>query len=141
MEGIITAIVLNGFHEGHVVRTSGYLPVLKLLKPTVTTIDYCCGGDEIDTKGPEELEYKACFHAVDRNVVLYSVEGKSESILSMFPWENTYTKWNAHTTLKMGYHDEPIIRKDDGTQMSEYEKGFERGIEEGKIMQAKLQRY
>lgn len=125
---MITAIVLDGFHEGHVVRLTAYLPVLRLLKPRITMIDYCCGGDEINTTWPEELEYKACFHAVDKNVVLYSVEGKSEAILSMFPWQSTFTKWTSNTHLMMGYHNEPVIVKDDGTQMTEYEKGYERGI-------------
>lgn len=132
-----TAIVLDGFHSGHVVHISGYLPVLRLLKPTTTKVDYCCGGDEIGTDGPEEIEYKAAFHGVDQKVVLYTRAGKSDDILSIFPWERTLLPWNYGTTLKMGYHNEPVIRKDDGEQMSEYEKGFERGIEEGRILREK----
>lgn len=138
---MITAIVLDGFHSGHVVRTTEYLPVLRLLKPRVTQIDYCCEGAETGTDEPEEIEYKACFHAVDRDVVLYTVNGKSQTILSMFPWESSFLPWTRNTHLKMGYHSEPIVRKDDNTQMTEYEKGYQLGIEDGRIAQAKEQRY
>lgn len=137
MEKPYTAIVLDGFHSGHVVRVRGYLPVLRLLKPTTTTVDYCCGGDEIETKPPEELEYHAAFHGVDRSVVLYTRSGKSDDILSIFPWERTFLPWNYNTYLQIGYHHEPIIRKDDGTHETEYERGVRDGIKEGRILQAK----
>lgn len=136
----ITAIVLDGFHKGHMVRTSGYLPTLKLLKPKTTTVDYCCGGDDIRTDSAEQIEYKACFHGVDQKVVLYSTDGKSEGILSMFNWESSFLPWNYNTHLKVGYHNEPILRDDDGTQMSEYDKGYRLGIEDGRIMEAKESR-
>lgn len=136
MEKIITAIVLDGFHQGHVVRME-YSPTLKLLKPKVLRVDYCCGGDEIGLEKDEILEYKECFHGVDRDVVLYSVNGKSLDILGMFPWERSKLPWNYNTTLKMGYHDEPIVRNDEGEVISEYDKGYARGVTDGKILQAK----
>jgi hypothetical protein len=43
--------------------------------------------------------------------------------------------------LYFGYHNEPVIRKQDGTQMTEYDRGFERGIEEGRIIQAQTSRF
>ena len=132
----ITAIVLDGFHKGHTVRMS-YYPTLKLLKPRVARIDYCCGGDEIGTEDADIVEYRECFRGVDQDVVLFSEKGKSTDILGMFPWEHTKLPWTHGTTLKMGYHHEPIIRTDEGTEVTEYDKGYERGIVDGRIMQAK----
>ncbi len=137
---MITAIVLDGFHRGHTVRMD-YYPILKLIKPKVQRVDYCCGGDEIG--GPdlsEIVEYKECFRGADKDVVLYSEKGKSLEFLGWYGWQRTDKPWDARTLLYMGYHNEPIIRKDDGTEVSEYEKGYERGVEEGRILQAKTMR-
>jgi len=109
---IITAIVLDGFHAGHVVQTD-YHPILKLLKPTVIKVDYCCGGDEMSPQGPEMIEYKECFRGVDQNMVLYSRSGESRDILGMFNSERSIYPWTYGTVLKMGYHNEPLIRTDD----------------------------
>ena len=109
---IITAVVLDGFHTGHVVQINHH-PTLKLLKPTVIKVDYCCGGDEMPPQGPEIIEYKECFGGVDQNVVLYSRTGESRDILVMFNRERSIYPWTHGTTLKMGYHNEPIIRTDD----------------------------
>lgn len=78
MERPITALVIDGFHKGHVVRMQ-YSPTLKLLKPKIRRIDYCCGGDEIALEKDEILEYTACFHGVDREVVLF--KGKINGLL------------------------------------------------------------
>lgn len=138
---MITAIVLDGFHRGHVVRMS-YYPTLRLLKPKVLRVDYCCGGDEIGLEKDEIVEYKECFRGVDQDVVLFSKKGKSYDILGMFNFqEKSIFPWTHNTTLHMGYHNEPIIRKEDGTEISEYDKGYERGIEDGRIMQAKERIY
>lgn len=114
MEKLITGIVLDGFHIGHTVRMQ-YSPTLRLLKPKVRRIDYCCGGDEIGIEEDEILEYKACFHGVDREVVLFSVKGESMDFLNLlrvFGIEQSSFAWTRNTILKMGYHDEPIIRED-----------------------------
>lgn len=133
----IQAVILDGFHQGHVVRMD-YMPRVRLLKPSITRIDYCCGGDEIGTDRADEIEYMECYRAVDRDIVLYSLSGKSRDIFNLFPWEHGGKPWTLNTTLKMGYHNEPIIRNDDGTQMTEYEKGYQRGVEDGRMLQAKL---
>jgi hypothetical protein len=140
MSKIITAIVLDGFHAGHVVRMS-YHPTLELLKPKVIKVDYCCGGDEVGPEEPETIEYKECFRAVDRDVVLFSEKGESLSILGMFPWEREKIPWTVGTTLKMGYHNEPILREDDGTEITEYDKGYARGVIDGKIARAKEEKH
>lgn len=138
----IKAIILDGFHKGHVVYMD-YMPTVRLLKPKTVLVDYCCGGDVIsETPVPESITYQECFRAVDQQVVLYSEKGKS---LNFFSWFNapelTQTPWNEFTTLYMGYHNEPIIRKEDGTQMTEFEKGFEAGVLEGRILQEKERKY
>ena len=135
----ITAIILDGFHKGHTVRTD-YMPTVKLLKPRNLTVDYCC--DETTTVNDpvsSYVEYKECFRGVDKNVVLYSEKGDSSDFLSWFNKEVIDNPWNEYTTLYFGYHNEPIIRKQDGTQMTEFDRGFEQGVMEGKIQQAKKQ--
>ena len=134
---LITAIILDGFHKGHILKTE-YIPTIRLLKPRTLTVDYCCDGDiSVNTPIPEDITYQECFRAVDQDVVLYSEKGKSSDFLGWFQKEATSNPWNEYTTLYYGYHNEPVRRKQDGTQMTEYDKGFERGVEEGRIQQAK----
>lgn len=134
----IRAIILDGFHKGHVVVME-YMPTVKLIKPRNLTVDYCCDND-VTVNDPihSYVEYKECFRGVDHDVVLYSEKGKSSDFLSWFNKTVASEKpWNEFTTLYFGYHNEPIVRKEDGTQMTEYDRGFERGIEEGRIIQQK----
>ena len=134
---MIKAIILDGFHKGHTFSME-YMPIVKLLKPRTLIVDYCCDNDtHVDNPIPEEIVYQECFRGVDKDVVLYSEKGKSLDILSMFAWEDSLLPCTPNTTLYFGYHNEPIRRKDDGTQMTEYERGIEKGIEEGRILQAK----
>ncbi len=136
----ITAIILDGFHKGHTVRMD-YMPTVKLIKPRNITVDYCCdSGTTVNDPIDSYVEYRECFRAVDQDIVLYSEKGKSMDILGWFPYEVTSKRWNENTTLYFGYHNEPVRRKDDGTQQTEYERGFERGVEEGRILQAKEMR-
>lgn len=132
----IQAIILDGFHKGHVLRAE-YMPVIRLLKPRNISVDYCCDGDiTVNDATPSYVEYKECFRGVDKNVVLYSEKGDSRDFTSWFNRiEATNNPWNEYTTLYFGYHNEPIERKQDGTQKTEYDRGFEKGVEEGRIMQ------
>jgi hypothetical protein len=133
----IRAIILDGFHKGHVVAME-YGPTIKLLKPRSLKVDYCCDGDIlVDNPTDIEVEYKECFRGVDKEIVMYSEKGKSSDFLSWFKHEVSMKPWTEYTTLYFGYHNEPIRRKDDGTQMTEYDRGFEKGVEEGRILQAK----
>lgn len=110
----VTAIILDGFHKGHVVHTAEYLPTIKLLRPKSVVIDYCCDGSEHELNPTADyVEYVACFHAVDKKVVLYSEEGKSMDFLTQFPHEVTSRPWSPKTYLKFGYHDEPVRRVDE----------------------------
>jgi hypothetical protein len=138
----ITAIVLDGFHKGHTLQIE-YMPSLKLIEPRNLTVDYCCDKSiTVDQPIHSYIEYKECFRAVDQNVVLYSEKGESRNFLSWFNRNKiSETPWNEYTTLYFGYHNEPVIRKQDGTQMTEYDRGFERGIEEGRIIQAQTSRF
>lgn len=135
MKNIIRAIILDGFHKGHVI-TMQYMPVVRLIKPRNITVDYCCDGDMIvNDPIKSEVEYKECFRSVDGKVILYSEKGNSQEVFTQSPHEVTNKPWNEFTTLYFGYHNEPIERKDDGTQKTEFDRGFERGVEEGKYMQ------
>ena len=42
MQDIIQAIVIDGFHKGHVLQMR-YHPVIKLLRPTIVMVDTGCG--------------------------------------------------------------------------------------------------
>lgn len=108
---MIQAIVLDGFHKGHVVRLP-YHPIIKLLKPSVIMVDTCCGGDEMPPDEPEIIEYKECFRAVDQDVVLYSTTGASLDIKGFFPAEFSLLPWGSNTTLYFGYHDGFLKRVD-----------------------------
>lgn len=132
---------MDGFHKGHVIH-SEYMPTISLLKPRSVTVDYCCDNSiNVDNPIPDQVTYKECFRGVDQKVVLYSLKGDSRDFLSWFNREVTSEEpWNEYTTLYFGYHNEPVRRKQDGTQMTEYDRGFERGVEEGKIIQEKLHR-
>jgi hypothetical protein len=134
----IQAIILDGFHQGHAIRVE-YMPTIKLLKPRNLTVDYCCD-NEITVNDPisSYVEYKEVFRAVDGDVVLYSEDGKSHDFIQMFKKREVTSKsWTEYTTIYFGYHSEPIVRKDDGTQKTEFDRGFDRGIEEGRIIQQK----
>lgn len=136
----IHAVIIDGFHKGHVVRAE-YGPTIKLLKPRTLTVDYCCDGETIvDNPIADYIEYKECFRGVDGDVVMYSEKGESGAFLGWFGREVSLKPWNEYTTLYFGYHNEPVVRKQDGTQMTEYDRGFERGVEEGRILQAKEMR-
>ena len=109
---MIQAIVIDGFHKGHVVRME-YYPKLKLLKPKSIRVDYCCDMSESPINDEEMAVYKECFRAVDQKLVLYSTTGKSQDVFSMFPHEVSEKPWISNRTyLKFGYHSEPIIRED-----------------------------
>ena len=137
----IQAIILDGFHKGHVV-VMDYMPTVKLIKPrNLSVYEY----DDVDTVVNDPIhsyvEYKECFRGADKNVVLYSEKGESRDFLSWFNKNQVSEEpWNEYTTLYFGYHD-VIERKDDGTQKTEYDRGFERGIEEGRILQAKENKF
>ncbi len=108
----IQAIVIDGFHKGHSMRIE-YYPTLKLLKPKIIRVDYCCDGEARPETETDFIEYKECFRAVDQKVVLYSTKGESIDVLGFFPHEVTSKRWTEDTTLYFGYHNEPIKRKDE----------------------------
>lgn len=111
MEKMIQAIVIDGFHKGHVVRLP-YQPTIKLLKPMVIMVDTCCVGGEMPPDDPQIVEYKECFQAVDGEVVLYSTTGSSPDIKGFFPAEFSLLPWGSNTTLYFGYHDGFLKRED-----------------------------
>lgn len=135
---LITAVILDGFHKGHVVRMEN-MPSLRLPEPRNLTTDYCCDADStVNNAVPEYREYVECFRAVDGDVVMYSEKGKSRDFMSWFNREvSSESPWNEYTTLYFGFHNEPVVRKQDGTQMTEYDRGYEKGVHAGKIQQAK----
>lgn len=116
MEKSIQAVVINGFHKGHIVRVP-YAPTLNLPKPITIMVDTCCGGDEMLPEPAKILTYKECFRAVDRGIVLYSVEGKSQALFEDngffgFTPEFTSKPWTPKTVLYFGYHDGFLRRKE-----------------------------
>lgn len=74
MEKVVQAIVIDGFHKGHVVQLP-YHPTIRLLKPRTIMVDTCCDDMEMPPNNEEVIEYKECFRAVDGEVVLYSTTG------------------------------------------------------------------
>lgn len=108
---MIQAIVIDGFHKGHVVRLP-YHPTIKLLKPRVIMVDTCCDGDEMVPEPQDILEYKECFRAIDGQVVLYSTTGESPDTKGFFPAEFSLLPWGSNTTLYYGYHDGFLKRVD-----------------------------
>jgi hypothetical protein len=111
MEKMIQAIVIDGFHKGHVVRLP-YHPAIKLLKPRVIMVDTCCDGIEVPPDDPQIIEYKECFRAVDREVVLYSTTGASPDIKAFFPAKFSLLPWGSNTTLYFGYNDRLLKREE-----------------------------
>lgn len=125
----ITAVVIDGFHKGHVVRME-YCPILKLLRPAIVRVDYCCDMSEFreDESGMEV--YKECFRAVDQRVVLYSTTGESMAVFNGFfgfDMEVVNKPWTPRTVLKFGYHNEPIkrIEEDESLTPKSSEEGRE----------------
>lgn len=113
LEGmIITAVVIDGFHAGHTMAIE-YYPTLKLLKPKVVRIDYCCPGYDDFIEPVDTIEYKECFRAIDKKMVLYSEKGESLEMIGRFPMAVTRNPWTERTTLYMGYHNEPVRRTDE----------------------------
>lgn len=129
MNKVIQAIVIDGFHKGHVVRMP-YYPTIKLLKPTVIMVDTCCDDIEMAPEHPKTIEYKECFRAVDQDIVLYSTTGKSEKVLEWFTPSLTTKYWRPDTILYYGYHDGYLRREDGAGTNTDYEDGFRRGMEE-----------
>lgn len=108
----VECIVIDGFHEGHSIVLP-YSQTIRLPKPAVITIDECCGGDELGPKRPEILEYKECFRAVDRKVVLYSVKGESRDVFRMFPRTATSKPWTPKTMLYYNFLGQLVRRTED----------------------------
>jgi hypothetical protein len=111
MNKMIQAIVIDGFHKGHVVRMQ-YHPTLRLLKPTIIMVDTCCDDMEMPPTPDEIIEYKECFRAVDGEIVLYSTTGASPDIKGFFPAEFSLLPWASNTMLYFGYHDGFLKRED-----------------------------
>lgn len=70
---MIHCVILDGFHRNTVIRLAQYrdvieVPVMAKISMTETRIDRVIS---------KTAQYKACFHAVDRDVVLYSSTGNS----------------------------------------------------------------
>lgn len=130
MNKVIQAIVIDGFHKGHVVRMS-YFPTIRLLKPQTIEIDTCCDLYEYPPSVSESIEYKACFQAVDQEVVLYSTTGKSEDVFKWFAIAVSDKPWRDDTSLYYGLHG-GYMRREDGTGADEeYQRGFRKGVERG----------
>lgn len=117
MEQSIKAVIIDGFHKGHIVRVP-YAPTLNLPKPKTVMVDTCCGGNEMPPLDREILTYKECFRALDQEVVLYSEKGNSVDIFEGngffgFTAEFTSKPWTPKTVLYFGYHDGYLKRKDE----------------------------
>lgn len=111
---LIKGVVIDGFHRGHNFHME-YSPTIKLLRPKITRVDYCCGGGEVETTPMDYDEYKVCFTAVDGRTALYSTSGKSDNAFLGFGWDVSEKPWSLKTHLYMGYHNEPIRRTDEDT--------------------------
>jgi hypothetical protein len=74
---MIIAVILDGFHASSVMQLIEYVPVLRV--PRSRSIKL--GQDSITSEPCRIEEYKACFHAADRQMVLYSTNGDSQTFL------------------------------------------------------------
>jgi hypothetical protein len=89
-----------------------YHPTLRLLKPNITRVDYCCPGYGSWPESRDEIiEYRECFRAVDQRMVLYSEKGESMDMMGKFPMTYVDKRWHPRTMLYLGYHEEPIRRR------------------------------
>jgi len=111
MEKMIQAIILDGFHAGHIVALP-YHPIIKLVKPRVIMVDTCCYGDETPPTTEQTIEYKECFRSVDQTTVLYSTKGEAWQIRYLYPATFSKYPWTSQTTLYYGYHDGYLRRTD-----------------------------
>jgi hypothetical protein len=75
---MIYAVVLDGYHRSTVIKLAEYVPVLRIPKQTSIGI----GPDGVSRQVAANYEYHAVFHAVDREVVLYSRTGHSMDFLN-----------------------------------------------------------
>ena len=105
----VEAIIIDGWHKGHVLRME-YCPIIKLLKPKEVVVDYCCDPSMEFPKDPEMIEYKECFRAVDHNIVLYSTKGESRDVYGFFTHEVTNKAYRPDTVLKFGFIGENFER-------------------------------
>lgn len=74
---MITCIVLDGWHRATVIRLPQYTPVLRL--PRTRSFRITKSG--VQGYPDDRDEYRACFHAVDGQIVLYSMDGRSDVFL------------------------------------------------------------
>lgn len=88
-----TCIVLDGWHQGHVV-TLPIQPTIKLLRPEVHT-DCACNPDSFETfiALPAEHIYKLTFLSLDHKWALYTTDGNPEHIVSSRDWVTRPGGW------------------------------------------------
>lgn len=84
---MIQAVILDGFHQGFVVRFPNFAPEICLPKPVTHTVCDC--NPDITEYFDHEAgvcRYKACFRSFDGEMVLYSRAGKGIDILTNRDW-------------------------------------------------------
>lgn len=101
---MITCIVLNGFHKGHTIELPEILPRLVLLKPKTITIDDCCDGEPVGVDNDLKKEYLLAFLSQDKQVALYTIDGKSKAMTER-DWVTPANRNWLETPLYIGIHD------------------------------------
>lgn len=98
---LIKCLVLDGYHKGHSVVVDRPLTELRLLKPTTTTIDFCCNeGDEVmGVDRDVKKSYILAGYSVDRTQAFYSTNGSMECLFDR--------DWIAHKDGIL-WHEQPI---------------------------------
>lgn len=79
-----TCIVLDGWHRGETLILADAPPTIKLYRPRVTTVCECNPDSTYETE-PATARVDTlllAFRSVDREVALYSTDGKSHHILA-----------------------------------------------------------
>lgn len=89
-----TCIILDGWHQGHVV-TLPIQPSIKLLRPKVTTDCNC--GDTFESYESQASvhEYKLTFLSLDHKWALYTTDGNPERIADRRDWVTKPGGWTA----------------------------------------------
>jgi hypothetical protein len=104
------AVIINGFHKGHVVEIKPS-QTIKLLKPRTIEIDCCDSSVVSDSVVNEYIEYKVCLAPIGNSeLALFSEKGKPSEFIEEFmkdgSVEATSKPWTRNTVLKFGYHGE-----------------------------------
>lgn len=112
---MITCIVLDGWHKGHVVQMPEELQEIVLLRPPVVTIDDCCDGEIVNKVPSNRHHYKLAFTSIDGETALYTKDGSSKAIQANRDWVRPVDSNWLEQVLYVGIHSpRAVLRQSAG---------------------------